>query len=123
MQVLLVDDDTDVVWGLSRLLGRLSHHVIACHDAKAALAAIDLIQVDLVLLDIELSDTDGYSLAPLLRPNGLYSTPIIAVSSRDDDVERRRAAQIGCHYVKLIGKQHLAAILADVSSDRTSQPA
>lgn len=70
---------------------------------------------DLVLLDFELPEIDGYKLACLLRENGLASTPIIALSCHDDDPVRRCAAIITAHYVKPIGKEELEAILAQVS--------
>jgi CheY-like chemotaxis protein len=71
MQVLVIDDDPDITWGLSKLIARLGHDSVSCGNAQSALEALALASPDLVLLDIELPEIDGYKLGCLLRENGL----------------------------------------------------
>ena len=115
MQVLLVEDNVDVAWGLSRLLCGLGHDVVSCPTPAAALEAVDVLEPDLVLLDIGLPEIDGSALAMLLRQHGLAKTPIMAISSQEDDAVRRRAATISAHYVKPVGMRDIEQILESAS--------
>ena len=63
MQLLVIDDDPDITWGLSKLIARLGHDAISCGNAQSAVEALALASPDLVLLDIELPEIDGYKLA------------------------------------------------------------
>jgi CheY-like chemotaxis protein len=115
MQVLIVEDNTDVAWALSRLLSRLGHDVVSCPTPAAALKAVELFLPNLVLLDIGLPEIDGYALAMLLRQHGLTRTPIMAISSQEDDAVRRRAATISAHYIKPVGLEQIEEILENAS--------
>ena len=56
-------------------------------------------QVDLILLDINLPDIDGYEVARRLRSsskNALASTPIIAVTANAVKGDAERALEAGC---------------------------
>jgi CheY-like chemotaxis protein len=115
MQVLIVEDNMDVAWALSRLLCNLGHDVISCPTPTLALEAVNVFLPDLVLLDIGLPEIDGYGLAMLLRQHGLARTPIMALSSQEDDAVRRRAATIDAHYLKPVGLEQIEQILENAS--------
>jgi CheY-like chemotaxis protein len=65
-----------------------------------------------VLLDIDLPDLDGYTLAVLLRHRGLPHARMVAVSSHEDDPTKRRAASIDAHYMKPEALRRIGEILA-----------
>jgi CheY-like chemotaxis protein len=111
MQILIVEDNPDVAWGLSRMLCHMGHDVVSCLNASSALNAVELVLPDLVLLDIGLPEMDGYGLAALLRQRGLRKTPIMALSAQQDDAVKRRAASIDAHYVKPIGLADIEQII------------
>jgi CheY-like chemotaxis protein len=116
LRILVVEDNEDVAWALSALLGKLGHEVVTCACPSAALAAARSLRPDLVLLDLDLPQMDGYTLAMLLRQRGLEQTPMMAVSCQQDDVVRRRAARIDAHYRKPLEFQQLHEILETASA-------
>jgi len=60
--VLVVDDDAAVVEFCRWALSQEGHTVLTAHCAKEALAALDHREVDIVLSDVRMPDTDGMEL-------------------------------------------------------------
>ncbi len=91
-RVLVVEDDPDIAALLTRRLTRLGHAVEAVGTGSAALAAATRAVPDLVLLDILLPDTDGWTVLRELRARpGLAEVPVVVVSILDapDDADAR----------------------------------
>lgn len=80
MTVLVVEDDADAATALTEALDDAGHRVIGpFHNAEAAEAATALHQIDLALLDINLSgEKTGVDLAKSLKAH--WGVPIIFVS-------------------------------------------
>ncbi|MGI4818911.1 MAG: response regulator [Janthinobacterium lividum] len=78
--VLLVEDDADAAAALTETLDEAGHRVIGpFHSAEAAEAATALHQIDLALLDINLSgDASGVDLARSLKSR--WGMPVIFIS-------------------------------------------
>jgi CheY-like chemotaxis protein len=112
MQVLIVEDNVDIGWALSQLIRGLGHTVVRCETPQSTLEAITSYRPDLVLLDIELPEIDGYKLATLLRKRGLSDATILAISAQDDNPGKRHEATIDGHYVKPLGLSQIEQILA-----------
>ena len=66
-------------------------------DGEEALAILDRsTPFDLILTDIEMPKRDGWGLASALRDKGtLQRTPIVALTTLDDDASKRRAKDLG----------------------------
>lgn len=91
--VLVVDDEPAIRLLLSRALERGGYRVIEAATARAALAARDIDQPHLVLLDLGLPDRDGLELLPmLLRPP---APAVLVVSARDATAEKVAALDLG----------------------------
>jgi len=94
--VLVVDDHPAFRAGLREMLAASRFVIVGeAHDAAAAVAAVEVLQPDVVLLDIILPDRDGLTVAADIarRP----SPPIIILlSSRDaaDYGSRLRAVSV-----------------------------
>ncbi len=58
-QVLVVDDEESICWGLSRLLTEEGHQVMTVSSAEDAFASLKKRAPDLVILDIRLPGMDG----------------------------------------------------------------
>jgi CheY-like chemotaxis protein len=114
MQVLIVEDNPDVGWALSRLIRGLGHTVVNCETPRVALQTIAGFRADLVLLDIDLPEINGYELAVLLRQGGLPNATIMAVTTQDDDSSKRCQATIDGHYIKPLAIHQIKRILAGV---------
>lgn len=81
--VLIVDDHPSFRTGARRMLEAGGYSVIGeAADGEAALEAVRELGPDLVLLDVQLPDIDGFEVAARLRDSGATAT-VVLTSSRD----------------------------------------
>jgi DNA-binding LytR/AlgR family response regulator len=83
VRVLIVDDEQLALGRLSRLLGQLDNVEVvgAASEANEAVAAISRLHPDLVLLDVEMPQLDGFDLVDALArqsAGNVASPPLIA---------------------------------------------
>jgi two-component system response regulator QseB len=83
MRVLLVEDDGMIAEGLRTALRQSGFVVDWTRDGKAAAAALETSDFDLVLLDLGLPQRDGLGVLKDLRQRGNV-TPVIILTARDD---------------------------------------
>ena len=82
--VLIVDDHPSFRASARILLEAEGFEVVGeAEDGKSALARAAELQPDLVLLDVQLPDLDGFQIAASLNAGGRAAPAIILVSSRD----------------------------------------
>ena len=115
LTVLVVDDNADVAESTAILLRVAGCNVHVAPDGKTALAALDSLQPDAVLLDIGLPGMDGYQVAARMRERPDFErTLIVAVSGygQDEHQARSRLAGVDHHLVKPIDPAAVMAILA-----------
>jgi len=97
--ILIIDDDNAMVDVLSRRLKQQGFDVLTADCGQDGLAMAQSARPSLVLLDLRLPDTDGFSVCQRLGDtDSTCDIPVIIVSGmeRPDVVRRCRAA--GCHY-------------------------
>jgi DNA-binding NarL/FixJ family response regulator len=83
MKVLIVDDHAGFRTEARSLLARAGYEVVGeVADGRSALAAVDELRPDLVVLDVQLPDMDGFEVARALHEQPAPPA-IILVSSRD----------------------------------------
>ena len=114
--VVIVDDHVGFRRGAAELLGAAGFDVVACcPDGRSALDTIVALRPDIVLLDVQLPDIDGFAVIERLA---LAAPPaIVLVSSREAADYGGRVAASGA--VGFITKADLsAASLADVVAGR-----
>ena len=81
--VLIVDDHPSFRATARTLLSAEGFEVVGeAEDGESAIAAVYELKPDLVLLDVQLPDIDGFEVAARLRSNGT-SPAIVMTSSRD----------------------------------------
>jgi DNA-binding NarL/FixJ family response regulator len=81
--ILIVDDHPSFRAGARRMLEASGYSVIGeAADGEAALGAVRDLAPDLVLLDVQLPDMDGFEVAAQLQAAGTAPT-IVLTSSRD----------------------------------------
>lgn len=94
--VMVVDDSITVRKVTTRLLERHEMKVVAAKDGVDALAQLQDIIPDIMLLDVEMPRMDGFELATNMRNDErLKNIPIIMITSRTGQKHRDRAASIG----------------------------
>ncbi|MFI4913375.1 MAG: response regulator [Sedimentisphaeraceae bacterium JB056] len=80
-RVMIVDDTPQNLKLLQNMLLRRGYDVYAIPNGRMALNAIEKIEPDIILLDINMPDIDGYEVCRSIKQTKKYSTvPIIFVS-------------------------------------------
>ena len=95
-RILIVDDDVDAVEALGELLRDCGHEVATAHHGPQALDHARLHRPDVVLLDINMPEMDGYEVAKRIRSElGLGDALLVALSGYGEDSHRRLARESG----------------------------
>lgn len=90
--VLIVDDHAGFRTAARALLEAEDYDVVGeAEDGAGAVAAATELRPEIVLLDIQLPDLDGFAVAERLADDGVRSA-IVLISSRDVTSFRRRLA-------------------------------
>jgi signal transduction histidine kinase/DNA-binding NarL/FixJ family response regulator len=131
--LLVVDDHVAVQIALRDQLEELECDAILVGNGTMALDAFAQTRFDMVLLDCNLPDIDGYTVAERMRKHesaaDLQRTPIIAISAAVDDAHKQRCTTSGMDGV--LGKPLRLDLLrevielwclADVSNSRLVEP-
>lgn len=113
LRVLVVEDSVlgrEMVLGLLRHLG---HEAIEAADGAEAVAAAESDRFDVVLMDLELPDMDGFAATEAIRSRRA-AVPVIALTAHDDEETRARchAAGMAAHLAKPVRPDQLAAAIA-----------
>jgi two-component system cell cycle response regulator DivK len=95
--ILLVEDHEEVWEMLSRRLRRQGFDVSIAVDGRQAIEACTNECPDLVLLDMNLPETDGWTVARQLKADPRCAEiPIIALTAYAAAEDRAKALQAGC---------------------------
>lgn len=117
-RVLLVDDDEYVHRIVRRTLAFVPAEVEATDSGAAAIRSAREKRYDLVLLDLGLPDTDGWTvLEELRRIPALHATPVVVVSGLVG-YPSGRAATVAAYLVKPIRTTELLRVVRALLSDR-----
>jgi len=94
--VMVVDDSITMRRVASKLLERHNYEVVTAKDGVDALAQLQELRPDVMLLDIEMPRMDGFELATHMQNEETFSKiPIIMITSRTGEKHRDRAIEIG----------------------------
>lgn len=93
MKILMVDDEPAILLALRPVLAALGHDLVEAEDGSQALKAIGESDIDLVLLDLGLPDTDGCDLIAKIKQSA--GAAIIVLSARHVEKDRVRALDEG----------------------------
>lgn len=101
-RVLVVDDRRDVRFLTATILGKAGAVVEQAEDGERALERVQRSledtepQIDLILLDMQMPQLDGYQTAAQLRKMG-YRNPIIALTADAMQADMNRCLENGCN--------------------------
>ncbi|SEJ06934.1 chemosensory pili system protein ChpA (sensor histidine kinase/response regulator) [Pseudomonas linyingensis] len=110
--VMVVDDSVTVRKVTTRLLERNGMDVVTAKDGIDAIAQLQEVLPDVMLLDIEMPRMDGFEVATLVRHDErLKDLPIIMITSRTGEKHRERALAIGVN--QYLGKPYQEALLLE----------
>ncbi|HEU4785494.1 MAG TPA: response regulator transcription factor [Ktedonobacterales bacterium] len=91
--ILIVDDDPHIRELASVFLRQEGFTAHETSDGVEALAALDHIKVELVILDIMMPKMDGWELCRQLR--ALYEFPILMLTARGETSQKLKGFQVG----------------------------
>jgi DNA-binding response OmpR family regulator len=93
-RVLVVEDNTDLAFGLRNNLEIEGHQVEVAHDGGAALERVTRWKPDLVILDLMLPGTDGFRALRAMRERG-DQVLVLILTARDAEADKVRGLRLG----------------------------
>jgi PAS domain S-box-containing protein len=122
LRVLVVDDNTDSADTMVDLLSLLGHEARSAYGAKQAIETAEGFHPQLVLLDLNMTDGDGFSVLQALRAlaHGPMYVAAMTGYGQQEDRDHTLAAGFQAHLTKPIGPELLMQTLDDVSKALTS---
>jgi len=94
--ILIVDDEPAAIRFLSEILKKEGYKVRIALDAKAAIETIKTKLPDLILLDVNLPDMNGFEVCQQLKASELYEKiPVIFLSAQGDTVDKVKGFKVG----------------------------
>ncbi len=82
-KILIVDDEEDTVFLLKMALEEEGYQIFSAYDGKMALEITEKEKPDLILLDIMMPKTDGYSVNLHLKQHQeTHDIPVIVITGR-----------------------------------------
>jgi two-component system, cell cycle response regulator DivK len=96
--ILHVEDNLENRILIRRLLVSEGYVVLEAENARQALKILETQIPDMILMDINMPDVDGYTLTTKLKaqPN-LHQVPIVAITANVMRGDRERVFQSGCN--------------------------
>ncbi|MFO0561663.1 MAG: response regulator transcription factor [Polyangiales bacterium] len=92
--ILLIEDEQDMILGLSDALGFEGYRAVAASTGKLGVEAFKKERPDLVILDLMLPDTNGYTVCEELRKLS-RTVPILILSARSQENDKIRGLDAG----------------------------
>ena len=97
--ILYIEDNPDNMMLVQRALESRGYHLLKAMRGLDGVVAAEKEEVNLILLDINLPDIDGYEVARRLRSSSkreLKTVPIIAVTANALKGDAEKALDAGC---------------------------
>jgi CheY-like chemotaxis protein len=121
LHILLAEDNRVNQTLATRLLAKEGHTVVIAGDGREALAALDRESFDLVLMDVQMPEMDGFEATAAIRTGEMDTgahIPIVAMTARAMSGDREKCIAIGMDdYVsKPINLAELSAALGRVEN-------
>jgi len=97
-KILYIEDNPDNMQLVQRVITAIGHQFLWAPDGLSGLNMVGTERPDLILLDINLPDIDGYEVARRVRANkgALLYVPIIAITANALKGDAQRALDAGC---------------------------
>ena len=115
-RILIVDDDAPQALFAQAILRRAGMETRVLGESLAVLEELDRFQPDLLLLDLNMPDCDGFELTALIRErDGYVNTPIVFLSGDQDEDRQFKALDAGGDdfLIKPIRPTHLVAAVTN----------
>jgi two-component system, OmpR family, response regulator len=92
-KILVVDDDPAIRNLIQRFLSKQNYHMETAEDGKSAMTMFEQFNPDLVILDVNLPDANGYNLCQDMQSR--TNVFILMLTSRTDEADKIRGFSQG----------------------------
>lgn len=92
-KILLVEDDKSIVTNLTEYLSKEGYEIKSASGQKDAMRLVETEKFDLVLLDISLSDGNGFSVCKAIKSD--YNIPVIFLTASGDEYSTVTGFEVG----------------------------
>ncbi len=128
LRILLAEDNLLNQQLVDHLLRRRGHEVVIARDGRKALEALDLSPFDLMLLDIQMPELDGFQVIEALRHREQIAgghLPVVALTAHSMRGDRERCLRAGMddYLPKPIRAAELFAVIDRVRAGRPASEA
>lgn len=97
-KILYIEDNEQNIYLVRFILEKYGYEMHEAREGREGIDRASDVQPDLILLDIQLPQMDGYAVARALRQNPeLAHVPIVAVTSYAMTGDREKAIHAGCN--------------------------
>jgi DNA-binding NarL/FixJ family response regulator len=120
-KIMVIDDEERLLLAIKRYLVTQGFQVIVCESGKTALDRLNNENIDLIVIDILMSNLNGYDLVKKLRT--LPTTghiPFIFLTAKGMTEDRIRGYKMGCkaYLAKPFDPEELVAIIDNILCDK-----
>ena len=122
-RILIVDDEPDIIMLISRYVKREGYDVASASDGRQAIEACRSEAFDLIVMDIMMPDTDGFTACKKIKE--FRDTPVIMLSARGTEFDKLFGFEVGVddYVTKPFSPMELMArIKAVLNRSRTYTP-
>ena len=116
-RILVVDDEPNIVLSLEFLMTQAGYEVSTAADGESALRSIETAPPDLVLLDVNMPERNGYEVCEIIRANPAWGhVRVVMITAKGRDVEREKGLALGAddYVIKPFSTQEVVAKVAEV---------
>jgi len=112
-RILLAEDGRDNQRFISAMLRQAGAEVVIAENGRIAVERVEAERFDMVFMDMQMPEMDGYQAASFLRAKG-YTLPIVALTAHAMSDDRTKCLQAGCsdYLTKPIDRQLLVRTAA-----------
>lgn len=95
-KILVVEDDWEMNQGICYVLEEEGYKTLSAHSVSEGKSAYEKEGADLILLDVNLPDGEGYELCRWIREDSRrFRTPVIFLTARDLEEDALRGYELG----------------------------
>ena len=95
--IMVVEDNDDNLQLVLKILGRRGYEMVGVVDGHEALERLNAINPDLILMDINLPDMDGYEVTRRIRQQEKFAAlPIVALTAHAMVGDKKKSLTAGC---------------------------
>jgi CheY-like chemotaxis protein len=116
--VLVVDDHADTRDLYDQILGAAGYTVVSAESAEQALAIVDALVLDLVVVDVGLPRMNGFELAQRLHVRGRRRPRLLAVTGHVPEDTSTETVLFDAYLIKPCLPEKLIAVVTDLLAKR-----